>query len=280
MEHDGIELSDLTPIDRWEGRGEDMELVLQYSGRGALMFRNAGGNLFAVMIGMHNYNTWCDIRTDVVEQTVEDVLASYSKDATMVWNNLDRVTRSLSAENSVSLAIKRGRISNQKRLLAEITVHRKDPTRPDRDQNPSQDRPLHPQYQFLVNTSQVSDQGFEVLEVRPPELWGRRQEARFLSIVISGSGIILFRHRQTQERVAVMLGMHNFKVWSDVATDFGNDTADQIRASYWSTGRNHGKVWQNLAEVSGKLSDGRRMYVKTTEGQLLGEPSFVTTVTV
>ena len=110
---------------KWEISEDEIRLTFGGSGHsGTLMFKDKSGQMFAVSLGVHNYNVWCDIATDCGHEDIKKLAKEYwdgDRDHGR-WNNLDRKTVPLSGGNSVSLAIKQGQISGQRACLIEISV--------------------------------------------------------------------------------------------------------------------------------------------------------------
>lgn len=79
------------------------------------------------------------------------------------------------------------------------------------------------------------------------------------------SGILVFRHRESEERLAVMLGIHNYKMWSDILTNadcsFDRESAKDIRDSYYRDNGRGGMLWKLLNTTSGPLSSGQTVSV-------------------
>ena len=62
----------------WDIRDEEVELRFDKSGEyGTLLFKNMGGDVFAVCLGVHNYNVWCGMTDDCTDDDVERVSWAY-----------------------------------------------------------------------------------------------------------------------------------------------------------------------------------------------------------
>ena len=100
--------------------------------------------------------------------------------------------------------------------------------------------------------------GFDLLDCFPTELWSEANGVMRLSMRHSGtSGCLMFINRATRERFAVTLGVHNYAPWEDIATKFGDETVQEIRNSFYWTGKNTGKrdVWTVCDGVHRKSSN-------------------------
>jgi Fungal fruit body lectin len=101
-------------------------------------------------------------------------------------------------------------------------------------------------YVFVVK---MNTPGFDIFDLFPTEFWSEAKGVMYLSMGGSGtSGCLIFQDKATMERFAVTLGVHNYAPWGDVATNFGDETAQDIRVSYYGRGKRN---------VSG-VCDGRR----------------------
>ena len=80
--------------------------------------------MFTVILGVHNYNVWCDIATDCGHGDIKKLAREYwdgVRDEAR-WKNLDRRVATLPDGNLVSLAIKQGQTSGQRAFLIEIST--------------------------------------------------------------------------------------------------------------------------------------------------------------
>lgn len=110
---------------KWEINDDEIRLMFERSGHsGILMFKDKGGQVFAVILGVHNYNVWCDIATDCGHDDIEKLAREYWDGVRYLarWKNLDRRVVPLPEGYSVSLAIKQGQISGQRACLIEIST--------------------------------------------------------------------------------------------------------------------------------------------------------------
>lgn len=104
---------------------EDIELVFGGSGHsGTLMFKNQVGTMFAVTMGVHNYNVWCDIAADYDEDDIRMLAEQYWHGfrSDRRWNNMDRHAVVLSNGTSARLAIRKGRRSNGRVYFIDISA--------------------------------------------------------------------------------------------------------------------------------------------------------------
>ena len=110
---------------KWEISDDEIRSMFERSGHsGILLFKDKGGQVFAVVLGVHNYNVWCDIATDCGHDDIEKLAREYWDGVKYLarWKNLDRRVVPLPEGYSVSLAIKQGQISGQRACLIEIST--------------------------------------------------------------------------------------------------------------------------------------------------------------
>jgi hypothetical protein len=75
----------------------------------------------------------------------------------------------------------------------------------------------------------------------------------------------MFQSKTSDERFAVTFGVHNWEPWEDIATDFGDETAQEIRDSYYGGKRD---VWSACDGVRRKfkpLGAGKFLYLTFDE---------------
>jgi len=95
------------------------------------------------------------------------------------------------------------------------------------------------QYIFDVK---MNTPGFDLFDCFPTESWREVDGLMRLSMGDSGtSGCLMFRNRDTGEKFAVTLGVHNYAPWEDIATKFGVESVQDIRDSFYGHGRSRGK---------------------------------------
>ena len=91
---------------------------------------------------------------------------------------------------------------------------------------------------FAVETSAPA---FELSDCHPKDSWKEELGFRCLSMPQSGtSGCLVFKDKVNREKVAVTFGVHNWKPWIDLVTNF-EETAEEIRDSYYGEGKRD--VW-------------------------------------
>jgi len=265
-------------------------LSLDHSGiSGLLMFRNdSSEEKFAVMLGVHNYTVWTDVVTNFGNETAQSIRASYYRDGGRggsLWRGLDRILASLKEGRSVSVSVRSRITSQEQQYRAEIIVKRdrvQSGSHTQKGGGPSKIQHIQPkaQYVFSVQITLPTSSGFAVSETLPSDFWSSEGEVRFLSMSGSGtSGILMFRNRTTEENFAVMLGVHNYVVWTDVVTDFGSETAQAIRESYYG-GRRGNALWLNRANMKESLKRGRSVSVSIGTMSLLGQRGYPTQIIV
>ncbi|KAE8453912.1 hypothetical protein EG329_007688 [Mollisiaceae sp. DMI_Dod_QoI] len=119
----------LNEMAQWTIKEHVEEIRLQFGGSGhsgIMMFRDKRGRRFAATMGVHNYNVWCDIAVNLEDDNIKSLAKEYweGRRSNSRWNNLDRRTISLWGGNSVSLAIRKGRVGGQKAYLIDISAGR------------------------------------------------------------------------------------------------------------------------------------------------------------
>ena len=121
--------------------------------------------------------------------------------------------------------------------------------------------------------------GFDILEFYPSDLWGVEKGSTRLSMGGSGtSGCIMFQSKTSTERFAVTLGVHNYAPWADVATNFGDETPQEIRDSFYGGKRNVWSACNGSRHISKTLMAGRS--VDLTFDQEVGKRRYPTEVIV
>lgn len=275
---------------------EGVHVVINGSGTsGALLFRNKQKeDSFIVMLGIHNYNTWSDVvcqREMRPNETLDDVWKSYYVDGgrgAMLWNNLDRTTKHLgvgqkpasrdlahvdkSTEKEVSVAIRRAAAANsyEMKYMVHINIKASTVFRPSA------------RYNFLITVVGTHKHELRVSDSYPTEFWEQFQGQQVLVMKGSGtSGCLMFQHQATRKNVAaVMIGVHNYRMWCDIVTDFGSEPVQSIRDSYYRSQGRGAKLWENLTETSKEITTGRRMHVSTMKTCSGEKEVFKTTITI
>jgi len=101
--------------------------------------------------------------------------------------------------------------------------------------------PMGNEAQYIFDVK-MNTPGFDLFDCFPTESWGEVNGLMRLSMGDSGtSGCLMFRNRAAREKFAVTLGVHNYAPWEDIATKFGDETAEDIRDSFYGHGRSRGK---------------------------------------
>ena len=74
---------------------------------------------------------------------------------------------------------------------------------------------------------------FDLVGCHPSDQWTIGKEVMRLSYDHSGfCGCIMFQKKSSRERFAVTLGVHNYVPWAYIATNFGDETPQDIRDSF------------------------------------------------
>ena len=111
-------------------------------------------------------------------------------------------------------------------------------------------------YIFAVKTTAPE---FDLVDCYPSDLWTIERGVVRLSMGGSGtSGCIVFQKKTSREKFAVTLGVHNYAPWTDIATNFKDETPQEIRDSYYRSGkRNVSSVTSGSRCISKPLAAGR-----------------------
>ena len=111
-------------------------------------------------------------------------------------------------------------------------------------------------YIFAVKTTAPE---FDLVDCYPNHLWTIAKRVIRLSMGGSGtSGCIVFQKKTSRERFAVTLGVHNFAPWADITTNFTDETPQEIRDSYYGSGkRNVSSLCNGSHYISKPLVVGR-----------------------
>ena len=131
-------------------------------------------------------------------------------------------------------------------------------------------------YKFFVK---INTPGFIILESYPGNLWGIAKGLMWLSMGGSGtSGCIMFQNKSSLERFAVTLGVHNHAPWADVATNFGDETPQEIRDSFYGGKRDVWSACNGSRYMSKPLMAGRSVCLAFD--QAVGKSRYPTEVIV
>ena len=273
LDKHGFSISETYPSDSWD---KGMHLSIGGSGTsGTLVFQNETGEKFAVTLGVHNYGVWTDVVTDFGNETAQSIRDSYYTEGGrggQLWRNLDRISASLKEGKLVSVSIRKRRIAKKTDYMAEIVIKAESPL----SFKNTYVRPGS-KYTFIVKTT-ISEHRLAISEAIPSDFWDEERGGMRLSMNGSGtSGIIMFKDK-TEEKFAVMLGVHNYKVWTDVVTDFGNETTQSIRDSYYREGGRGATLWLNRTDSFASLCKGGSVSVSVSVNPRI--PVYATKITV
>jgi hypothetical protein len=144
----------------------------------------------------------------------------------------------------------------------------------EREQHEKEDS-LQKNYKSVADASPLEDEGhyifavkttaheFDLVDCYPSDLWMIKNEVMRLSMDDSGtSGCILFQKKTNKKRFAVTLGVHAWVPWGDIATNFRDETPQEIRDSYYGKGkRNVPSVTNGSRYISKPLMAGRSVDV-------------------
>ncbi|PPQ78709.1 hypothetical protein CVT26_005557 [Gymnopilus dilepis] len=251
-------------------------LTLAGSGiSGGILFESQSGQYerFVVMLGVHNYNIWCDIVTDIPQSATLETVASsyYEHDGTMLWENRDRLCKKLILyDKYVFVAARKGIQKFEYQFSVNITVSTAAPPNASAGGFGGLDLVIpraYAAYRFHV----VFDRrAWEVVALPSFEsiAWQRQTDQSLtLGLKSSGvSGIVVLRDRVSNARLAVLLGVHNYRAWSDLVPNVDSQTgaAEEIRKSYYSGNRNQ-RLWDWDTDVQAPLTKDLSVRVVTTQ---------------
>ena len=133
---------------------------------------------------------------------------------------------------------------------------------------------------YYIFPVKVNTPGFDISESYPSDYWSIEKGVMRLSMGGSGhSGCITFQSKTSGERFAVTLGVHNYAPWTDIATSIEDETPQEIRDSYYGSGkRNVSSVTSGSRYISKVLAAGRS--VSLSFDQEVGKRRYPTNVVV
>ncbi|KAI2639483.1 heterokaryon incompatibility protein-domain-containing protein [Hypomontagnella submonticulosa] len=110
---------------QWTINEEEVRLLFGGSGNCAvLMFKNASGDVFAVCLGVHNYNVWCGMTADCEDEDIKKVAKAYwdGDKGSARWDNMDRRAIQLPSGEIPYLAIRKGRRDRKRAYFVEVSA--------------------------------------------------------------------------------------------------------------------------------------------------------------
>jgi hypothetical protein len=126
-------------------------------------------------------------------------------------------------------------------------------------------------YKIEVKSPSWNQHGIELVERDPQEGWSQKDGKEVLSMWYSGhSGILLFKE-SNGEKFGVTLGVHNWTPWCHIATGLKDETAAEVRASYYddkgdATKSRYRILWRCDDRSVGYVSEGREVSVAIKPG--------------
>jgi hypothetical protein len=156
-------------------------------------------------------------------------------------------------------------------------------------------RPPPELYWFTATYDSVAQYGFSLVEkgtLSDKGFWAIREEKLRLALTSSAQhGRLLFKHTKSGERFALVLGIHNWTVWSDIETDIGIDeTLKDVGNSYYSgfptvasEARRHRRsrsVWDSLDRITKSLSNGMLVKLVVRNTLVSGEKEYAAKITI
>ncbi|KAI1075543.1 heterokaryon incompatibility protein-domain-containing protein [Whalleya microplaca] len=109
----------------WNITREEIGLSFHKSGNCAtILFKNANGLVFAICLGVHNYNVWCGITTDCEHEDIKSISQSYwdGDKSSVRWENMDRRGVNLPNEDVASVAINKGRRDGKRAYFIDVSA--------------------------------------------------------------------------------------------------------------------------------------------------------------
>ncbi|TAQ89073.1 hypothetical protein B7494_g2584 [Chlorociboria aeruginascens] len=109
----------------WTLDKENIKLCFKGSGASAtFLFKDKRKKLFAISLGVHNYNVWCAITTDCHNGDLKRIAKDYwsGDKGSARWDNMDRRTLVLSGHDRVDLAIRKGRKDGSRAYFFDIVA--------------------------------------------------------------------------------------------------------------------------------------------------------------
>lgn len=281
-------ISKVHPPEFWTQVGVEGLLTMKNSGTSLIiMFRPVAAHsedAFAVLLGVHNYSVWSDVVTGFGDETAEAIRDSYynGNRSSKLWENRDRSSAEIPDGRVVLLSIRKAMISGKRQFLAEMSI--KNPTNSEPGHASQLDQWTRPQvkYMFWVTIpTTIEAHGFVVKEALPisgDPYWVENSGLQFLCLDHSGSsGILMFENPESKEKFAVMVGVHNHRIWTDVVTNFGGESASDIRDSYYGDHGRNDTLWLQRNTSTGSLQDGKIVRVAVRSGN---NADFMTDITV
>jgi hypothetical protein len=110
---------------KWTISQSETRLFMGGSGTSATMiFKDESKQVFAVSLGVHNYNVWCALTDDCKDEDIKRVAKEYwdGKNDGARWDNMDRRTLGLGGGEKVDLAIRKGRKGGKRAYFITISV--------------------------------------------------------------------------------------------------------------------------------------------------------------
>lgn len=157
-------------------------------------------------------------------------------------------------------------------------------------------RPRPGLYWFTVTYDSVAQYGFSLVEkgtLSDMGFWAIREGKLRLALTSRAQhGRLLFKHTKSGERFALVLGIHNWTVWSDIETDIGIDeTLKDVGNSYYypsfptvaSEARRHRRnwsVWDSLDRITKSLSNGMLVKLVVRNTLVSGEKEYAAKITI
>ena len=242
--------------------GRDLSLYLSDGEYQGLMFESKDQEKFVLLLGIHDHSMWSDVVTNFGTETLQDIWRSYTSSkygrGYMRSLKLDRVRRPLGTERSLILAIKTGLkgSSFDYHVSMFFSTTKRTWWYTHQAQAP---QPSCSKHSIFVNATDKFQKdisrGLWSEQMHPGELWVAKAGAKILNISKNEPGdgdlgVILLRSRLYFYPAAIVLGVKDGQLWSDIISGFGIETASEIEASYLPGGKRADKVLQRKTAIS------------------------------
>lgn len=249
----------------WDHPLDTVQALLLYLSDGesqALMFESKDQERFVLLLGIHHRGMWSDVVTNFGAETLQDIWRSYRGSkygrGHMRSLKLDRVRRPMGTERSLILAIKAGLKGSSVDYHVSMYVSTTKLTWWYTHQVRA---PQASCSKYSIFVSAIGDfqeemsQGLWSEQTHPGELWAAKADSRILNISKDDPGngdlgVIVLRSRRYFYPAAIVLGMKDGQLWSDIISGFGTETASEIEASYLPDGKRAHKVLQKTTAIS------------------------------
>jgi len=110
---------------KWMVSHSETTLFMGGSGTcGTMIFTDENKQVFAVLLGVHNYNVWCGLTDDCQDADIKRVAKEYwdGEKSEARWDNMDRRELRLAGGEKVRLSIRKGRKGGKRAYFIDISM--------------------------------------------------------------------------------------------------------------------------------------------------------------